>query len=209
VTVLAPARTATLVLAGVVAATACSGGGVADNATTAPATTDAASTTGASTTTATTTTTTTTAAGFTFEDTAGGYSVLFPAEPKPQEQTLKLPDGTSVPYTINVWTDPTSGADRVLASAVIVYPPGTQVSLDGARDSVVANFPDATLTSSEEIDLQGRKGLSFAVDIGDGGSYISRIDAGDARLYQLVYVGVDVTPTDAEAKAFFDSFEFI
>jgi hypothetical protein len=196
-----PARAATLVLVGVVAA--CSGGGVADNATTAPATTEPVASTEAAATTATTT-----AGGFTFKDTAGGYSVLFPAQPTDQEQSIKLPDGTAVPYTIHVWTDPTSGVDRALASAVIVYPPGTAVSLEGARDSVVASFPDARLASSEEIALQGRKGLSFAIDISGGGSYISRIYAGDARLYQLVYVGRDVTPTDAEAKAFFDSFEF-
>jgi hypothetical protein len=33
--------------------------------------------------------------------------------------------------------------------------------------------------------------------------------AGDARLYHLVHVGRDITQTDAEAKAFFDSFELI
>jgi hypothetical protein len=201
----APARAATLVLVGAVAATACSGGGVADHATTAAPATTAASTPAASTTAASTTVV---AGGFTFTDSAGGYSVLFPAEPEDQQQTLKLPDGSSVPYAIHVWTDPASGVDRGLASAVIVYPPGTQVSLDGARDSVVASFPDASLTDSEDITLQDRKGLAFTVDLTGGGSYISQIYAGDARLYQLVYVGRDISSDDADAKAFFDSFEF-
>jgi hypothetical protein len=208
VTVLvAPARAATLVLVGAIATTACSGGGVADNATT----TTEAPTTSASATTATSaaTTTTTVATGFPFTDTVGGYSVQFPDRPTDTQQSFTLPDGTPVPYTIHVWTDPASGVDRALASAVIVYSPGTQVSLEGARDSVVASFPDATLASSEEISLQGRKGLAFAIDLAGGGSYLSQICAGDARLYQLVYVGRDVTPTDAEAEAFFDSFEFI
>ncbi len=192
----APTRAATPVLAGV-AATACSGEGMADHATTVPPTTQSASTT------------TALAAGFTFKDTAGGYSAAVPAQPTDSQQSLKLPDGTAVPYTIRVWTDPTSGVDRGLASGVIVYPPGTEVSLEGARDSVVASFPDAALASWEDIAVQGRKGLAFTIDLTGGGSCISRIYAGDARLYQLVYVGRDVTPTDADAKAFFDSFEFI
>jgi hypothetical protein len=189
-----PARAATLVLVGVgvVAATACTGGGVADNATTAPSTKA-----------------TTTAGGFTFKDTAGGYSVLFPAEPVDQQQSIKLPDGTDVPFTVHVWSDPTSGVQRSLASDVIVYPAGTELSLERARDGLVASFKGATLASSESIALQGRNGLAFAIDLADGSSYFSRIYADDARLYQLIYIGRDITPTDAEAKAFFDSFEFI
>jgi pyruvate kinase len=66
-----------------------------------------------------------------------------------------------------------------------------------------------TLTSTEEIELQRRQGLAFAVDLGQqGASYLSRIYVDDAELYQLVYVADDVSLDDAEVTAFFDSFQF-
>jgi hypothetical protein len=151
---------------------------------------------------------TTVAEGYQQEGEDGDYTVTFPSKPDSEEQSTQLPDGTEVPYTIYTWTDPESGQDRALAAAVIAYPEGTDVNLQNAQDSVVKSFPDSQLLTTDAINRQQFDGLSFEIDLGDDSSYISEIYKGDARLYQLVYAGKDISSDDADARAFFDSLQF-
>ena len=143
--------------------------------------------------------------GFTFSAPAGDYSIVFPFEPTTNEQSVPLEDGSTLPITFYL-TD----SDRMeLGTAAIVYPAGSVLSLEGARDGAVSNISGA-LTSSDSIQLQGREGLQFTASVQDGkGTYLSRVYYDDVTLYQVIAVVVgDVTFDDPEIAAFFDSFHF-
>jgi hypothetical protein len=143
--------------------------------------------------------------GFTFTPPAGDYSVVFPSEPTTNEQTVPLEDGSSLPITFYL-TD----SDRMeLGTAAIVYPPGSVLSLEGARDGAISNI-SGTLTSSDPIKLQGREGLQFTATVQDGkGTYLSRVYYDDVNLYQVIAVVLgEASFDDPEIVAFFDSFHF-
>jgi hypothetical protein len=143
--------------------------------------------------------------GFTFTPPAGDYSVVFPSEPTTNEQTVPLEDGSSLPITFYL-TD----SDRMeLGTAAIVYPPGSVLSLEGARDGAISNI-SGTLTSSDPIKLQGREGLQFTASVQDGkATYLSRVYFDDVNLYQVIAVVLgEVGFDDPEIAAFFDSFHF-
>ena len=145
------------------------------------------------------------ASGFTFTPPAGDYSVVFPFEPTTNEQTVPLEDGTSLPITFYL-TD----SDRLeLGTAAIVYPPGSVLSLEGARDGAISNI-SGTLTSSDPIKLQGREGLQFTASVQDGkATYLSHVYYDDVNLYQVIAVVLgEVGFDDPEIAAFFDSFRF-
>ena len=143
--------------------------------------------------------------GFTFTPPAGDYSVVFPSEPTANEQTVPLEDGSSLPITFYL----TDSHRMELGTAAIVYPPGSVLSLEGARDGAVSNI-SGTLTSSNPIKLQGREGLQFTASVQDGrASYLSRVYSDDVNLYQVIAVVVgEVAFDDPEVAAFFDSFQF-
>ena len=145
--------------------------------------------------------------GFTFTPPAGDYSIVFPDEPTANEQTAPLQDGTSLPVTFYL----TESAGTAFGTAAIVYPPGSVVSLEGARDGAIANISGGTLTSSEPITLQGREGLQFSASLQDGQStYLSRMYADDVSLYQViaVVIGGEVAFEDPQVAGFFESFRF-
>lgn len=143
--------------------------------------------------------------GFTFTPPAGDYSVVFPAEPTANEQSFPLPDGSSVPVTFYL----SDSADMQVGTAAIVYPPGTVLSLEGARDGAISNI-SGTLTSSEPIALQGREGVEFTGSVQNGQvTYLERAYADDLSLYQVIaVVAGEVAFDDPQIAAFFDSFRF-
>ena len=143
--------------------------------------------------------------GFTFTPPAGDYSVVFPFEPTTNEQTVQLADGSSIPVTFYL-TD----SDRLeLGTAASTYPPGSTVSLEGARDGAISNI-SGTQTSSDPINLQGRDGLQFTGTVHDGQlTYLARVYRDDVTLYQVFAVVVgQVAFDDPDIAAFFDSFRF-
>src|SRR4029453_10627069 len=96
-----------------------------------------------------------------------------------------------------------------LGTAAFVFPPGSVVSLEGARDGSVANV-SGTLTSSEPITLQGRDGLQFTADVHGGQlTYLERGLVANGRLSQvLAVVTGEATFDDPQIAAFFESFRF-
>ena len=143
--------------------------------------------------------------GFAFTPPAGDYSIVFPSEPTMHEQTVPLADGSSIPLTFYV----TDSASTELGTAATTYPPGSVVSLEGARDGAISNI-SGTQTSSDPINLQGREGLQFTGTVHDGQlTYLARVYRDDVTLYQVFAVVVgEVAFDDPEIAAFFDSFRF-
>ncbi|MEY2523059.1 MAG: hypothetical protein QOJ66_1624 [Ilumatobacteraceae bacterium] len=143
--------------------------------------------------------------GFTFTPPSGDYSVVFPSEPTANDQTVKLADGTSIPLTFYL----TDSDHLELGTAATTYPPGSVVSLEGARDGAISNI-SGTQTSSDPINLQGREGLQFTASVKDGQvTYLARVYDDDVTLYQVFAVVLgDVAFDDPEIAAFFDSFRF-
>ena len=78
-----------------------------------------------------------------------------------------------------------------------------------SQDGAIANI-SATLIDSEPITLQGRDGLQFSADVQDGqGTYLSRIYADGATLYQVIDIETgEASFDDPAVAAFFDSFRF-
>ena len=143
--------------------------------------------------------------GFAFTPPAGDYSIVFPSEPTTNEQTVQLADGSSIPVAFYL-TD----SDRMeLGTAATTYPPGSVVSLVGARDGAISNI-SGTRTSSDPINLQGREGLEFTGTVHDGQlTYLARVYRDDVTLYQVFAVVVgEVAFDDPDIAAFFDSFRF-
>ena len=130
---------------------------------------------------------------------------MYPSEPTQNDQTVPLPDGTTLPVTFYLL----DSGDVALGSAAVEYPPGTEVSLEGARDGAVANI-SATLIDSEPITLQGRDGLQFSADVMNGqGTYLSRVYVDGATLYQVIDIETgEASFDDPDVAAFFDSFQF-
>jgi hypothetical protein len=143
--------------------------------------------------------------GFTFTPPAGDYSVVFPSEPTASDQTVKLDDGSSIPLTFYL----TDSDHLELGTAATTYPPGSVVSLEGARDGAISNI-SGTQTSSDPINLQGREGLQFTASVKDGHvTYLARVYRDDVTLYQVFAVVLgEVSFDDPEIAAFFDSFRF-
>ena len=143
--------------------------------------------------------------GFAFTPPAGDYSIVFPSEPTMHEQTVPLADGSSIPLTFYV----TDSASTELGTAATTYPPGSVVSLEGARDGAISNI-SGTQTSSDPINLQGREGLQFTGTVHDGQlTYLARVYRDDVTLYQVFAVVVgEVAFDDPDIAAFFDSFRF-
>ena len=182
---------------------------------TAPPTTERP-TTGAPTTT-TTTTTTTTAPPTTppppveFLPPEGDYAVTFPGQPRASNQEAALADGTTLPYVIYNYQLEVQGDARELGVFAVPFPPPSVINLDAFRDNLVKGVPGAHLISSEPIELQGRPGLQFSVDLAPGGTpsyYMSRVYTDGTKLYQTFYVGGTISPSDPHVLAFFDSFRF-
>ena len=143
--------------------------------------------------------------GFQFSPPAGDYSIVFPAEPTANEQMAQLPDGSSLPFTSYF----TGTADTGFGTSSFVYPQGMVASLEAARDGALASVP-ATMTWSEPITLQGREGLQFTGNVGEGqATVLSRMYLGDTTLYELMVVMPgEVALDDPRVTAFFDSFRF-
>ena len=185
-------------------------------ATGAPVETTAASTTEPPTTAATTTTTTTTIAAPTtlpspveFTPPEGLYTVTFPGQPTALNQQAALPDGTSLPFVIYSYKTTVDGDARELGASAVPNQPGTAINLDSVVAGALAAFPGAQLISAEPIELQGRPGAQFSIDLTRGGApqyYMSRIYTDGTTLYQVYYLGGTISPTDPHVLAFFDSF---
>jgi len=189
----------------------------------APAPTDPAPTTAATgqpttttaataTTAAATTTAATTAppAPVVFTPPEGGYTVTFPGQPTALNQQAGLPDGTTLPYVIYSYKTTVDGDARELGSSMVPYPPGTAINLSSVITGAVAAFPGAHLISAEAMELQGRPGAQFSIDLTRGGApqyYMSRVFTDGTNLYQVYYLGGTVGPTDPDVLAFFDSLE--
>jgi hypothetical protein len=143
--------------------------------------------------------------GFAFTPPAGDYSIVFPSEPTLHEQTVPLADGSSIPLAFYVTDSPSTE----LGTAATTYPPGSVVSLEGARDGAISNI-SGTQTSSDPINLQGREGLQFTGTVHDGQlTYLARVYRDDVTLYQVFAVVVgEAAFDDPEVAAFFDSFRF-
>jgi hypothetical protein len=145
------------------------------------------------------------AEGVTFTPPEGDYSIVYPAQPTQNDQTVALPDGTSLPVTFYIL----DAGDSALGSAAVEYPAGIEVSLEGSQEGAITNI-SATLIDSEPITLQGRDGLQFSADVQDGqGTYLSRIYADGSTLYQVIDIETGEASFDDPAiAAFFDSFRF-
>lgn len=140
-----------------------------------------------------------------FTPPGGDYSIVFPTKPKDFEQTVTLGDGTKTPVTM--YMADSNGFQFM--TAAITAPTGLLVSLESARDGMLASTK-ATLISSEPITLQARAGLKFAGNVENGqATFVSRIFSGDSTLYEvLAILPGGAALDDPQISAFFDSFKF-
>jgi hypothetical protein len=143
---------------------------------------------------------TSTGIGFTYTSTVYGYSIEFPAEPTEQSRTVKV-DGADVPVTSAAWDNGTAS----LVSTGARYPASslsdTTASLKSALDGLVANTPDATLTSSDPVKLGDFPAVKAAISVPAGNIVVVIAIDGDTQ-YQLVAANTDTTVSDG----FFNSF---
>jgi hypothetical protein len=73
-----------------------------------------------------------------------------------------------------------------------------------------SGFEGASLVSAEAIELQGRPGAQFSIDLTRGGApqyYLSRVFTDGTNLYQVYYLGGTIGPTGPNVLAFFDSLQ--
>jgi hypothetical protein len=139
----------------------------------------------------------------------GDYTVVFPGSPTPQDIPVPLVDQT---LTAQAYVFSRSTGAAFFAST-LDYPPelaptDVLVALEGARDGAVANT-GATLTSSELIKRDGRRGMAFTFSVdaeGFQGVGTAVVFYESSRLSQAFAVG----PVDelSDFEAFVDSFQF-
>lgn len=153
------------------------------------------------------------AAGVPFTSPAGDYTVTFPSTPT--DETQQATSGSGSPITITVHTA-TSG-ERAFLVSEFTLAPGETYDFEAGRDAIVANLNasgnPATLGASMPVELQGRQGIQFTVDITQPGAASGQdlvtIYTDGTTVYQLQVVGPGVIAIDdPEVAAFLGSFMF-
>ncbi|MEO5898863.1 MAG: hypothetical protein ABIR68_01880 [Ilumatobacteraceae bacterium] len=141
----------------------------------------------------------------------GDYTVSFPATPKEQTQNAPLPDGSTLALDIIS----SSLGEAFIATSRGQYPDGVTLdipaALQGAQDQAIANV-QGTLVDSRDINVQGRPGREFSVNVTNGGvkgMLLQRVYIDDLTIYQIIITGPGIiSATDPKIAAFLDSFQF-
>lgn len=139
----------------------------------------------------------------------GRFSIVFPNEPDTGVTEAKADEGTRKVTSMMAkkgsddfgvtWSDVPK--DFVATGALPV--------LEAARDQVVKNAK-ATVTSSEEITLDGVPGLKVEASVPDGitkGEYHVRFYLKGTRIYEVLVIRNDAKADDTLMLDFFDSFK--
>jgi hypothetical protein len=128
----------------------------------------------------------------TYTSAEGRYSASFPDQPTHSDDQYDW------------WASPDESV--VLAVGWSDYPTGyfSTHDLTAAYDEKLRQLTtqSVTVTASEDISVQGHPGREVSLDLGNGRSGTARMVFVDGRLYIALAVGA----TDADGKAFLDSF---
>jgi hypothetical protein len=144
------------------------------------------------------------------QSTTGGYSALFPVEPKTTSNKQATNAGE-----IEVNSAMATHADTSFAVATTDYPPDfiepgdAETMLDDGRDGMVATY-NGTVVKDEKIKLGDHPGRAVTIEADAQGvtvKIISRFYLVDNRLYQLMIVGMKDKINEADATKFLDSFK--
>ena len=131
----------------------------------------------------------------------GGFSVMMPARP---EEELKPGDGLTT-HLFTVTTD-----DALYIVAYGDYAPIVRMNVDeeltANRDRFLKGV-NATLISTRQITLDGRKGIEFTGE-SDQAAFKSRIFMFGIRIHQIAVAVFKGKEASASANRFFSSFEF-
>lgn len=141
------------------------------------------------------------------DETALGFHVQLPAEPKKSEQEVKTPEGK---VTLRQWTCPaTGGAYLVFASDYPEAPAdagAVEARLDRERDDIV-HSSGGTLRTETRITLDGVPGRELVVDMpGEVGSFRVRMFLKGARLHVVGAVTAKTKETAPDVERFLGSF---
>jgi hypothetical protein len=141
--------------------------------------------------------------GEVFVDPAGQFSVVFPLEPTESPGSAPIATGEMVDFVSYL-----AGNNEVAyVVSCIDYAeagvPDVDIDLEGARDGALTNV-GATLSSSADIELQGREGIEFT-GTAVAGEVNGRMYTDGNVLCQVVTIGGDAATT----TAFLDSFQFL
>ena len=148
--------------------------------------------------------------GVEFTDPDGRYSVVYPSEPTASPGTAPLAVGGSVDFVAYIAGDSSHAYVTNCLDYATTGQTDIQVDLEGARDGALANL-NGTLTSSKDIEQQGRSGLEFTGTVvggGQEGSVVGRLFEDGLALCQVMAVAVTGDTSDV-SPAFLDSFQFL
>ena len=137
------------------------------------------------------------------------YRVEFPAgEPELQKLSVPAPGGGTRPMDMYL-SDLGNRAYGVARLDLQRTPDDVMGCLECARDSVVRGF-NGKLIDSRPIELQGRLGIEYSVQLPNGGGiYIARNYVDETVFYQVIVAGVGETDaTDPDVQSFLNSFTF-
>ncbi|MDX2309518.1 MAG: hypothetical protein NW216_14855 [Hyphomicrobium sp.] len=137
-----------------------------------------------------------------------GFSIAFPVRPSDEAKDVELRDGSVAKYrTFQILNE-----NVIYDMTVIDYPAGSLTSqtaeqvIDGARDGLVTDFPDAKLRSEAKIELAGRPAREVLIE--SMGMIIKgrMLPLGD-RLYYVGTIAREEVQASATVQKFVASFK--
>jgi hypothetical protein len=142
-----------------------------------------------------------------YQSEAGGFSILMPGKSEVSSQPGKL-------FTVNIVSCKQGGTDYTVTyfnpPPAAIAPAVVEGTMKRDRDMSVQDI-QGTLKSEEKVTIQkGGKswpGLASVMENATS-SYTSRLYAVDGRMYSMQVVSPKGQDHTADAKKFFDSFEF-
>jgi hypothetical protein len=139
----------------------------------------------------------------THNDRAGGYTVVFPGEPKESSKTV-----ASAGSNLDIHTARVEFNGVVYSVTHTIYPgsfgdvPSEKI-LDGVRDGM--SKPDGTV-AEEKVDLDGVAGRSLRIDAGKKNAVRTTVFLSNRRLYQVMVAGPKEAVDGKDASDFLKSF---
>jgi hypothetical protein len=144
-----------------------------------------------------------------FSPPKAGFSILLPAPPLEQQQTIKSPQGDVKVTTFVLDRKKEKGAYAVSLSEfpLKAIKSGTEERrLNNARDGAIASSK-GKLKSEKRLTLQGSPGRELLIWVGDMGVIRTRIYAVKNRLYQVTVTGPGEWVTSKDPERFLGSFK--
>ncbi len=145
----------------------------------------------------------------------GNYSLLLPGKPVETKRQQPIPNGPVVDFYIYS-VEPTHGTAFMTLYNEFPSIPGRPLpdpaqAAENGLNSAMASAPGSVLVSRRDVELLGRPGLEFVLDIPAGGQFptavrlTDRVVLVDNRLYQTMFVRAQGAADPPELATFLDS----